>query len=481
MTSTPIIDIHVHPTLKPYGNSFYTNSNKKSISDSSCVWFRDNYSGSDTFFENTLGISRYRQSDFSTLTDSQHRIVCLSFYPVEKEFINIQSPILKNIENYIAQFASLFGKNRVEDIKSETYNYFNDYKKEFAFLLELDNKFPIGGAKKYKVMNKLSDLDSEVSLLVVPTVEGCHFLCEGNDTTNPKNWINLEANVRYIKNNPNPLFFVTFAHHFYNGLCTHAKSLFDMTGNLLNQKIGMRDYNIPNNDGLPPISSMGKQLIDLLLSKENGNRILIDVKHMSKEARTAYYAILASEKYSNEKIPIIYSHGAVGIDEPLDINLNFTDVQKIYQSKGIIGLEMDQRILGYNHNRFSKWFKNIFRKKQKQSYLEAEYFWKQIITIAEFAYTNGFSENPWQCICLGSDYDGIINPLNSYCDSSSLPTLYMNLIEYLNGYWSKASIIPTNHNGKDAQDIIYQIMYKNAYNFIKTHYLETIKIEEAIV
>ena len=472
MTSTPIIDIHVHSTLKPYGNSFYANANPRNINDSSCLWFRDNFNLMDNFYENIIGISRYRQSDFSTLTNSQHKIICVSLYPIERSFFDVQKPLLKNFENYIAQFASLLGKNRIENIKNENFNYYQDFLNEYKFLLELNNQIPTGGNKKYLVSNSKIDLDNEVSLCVIPTVEGCHFFCEGNDTSNLTNWNNLDINVKAVKNLPVPIFFVTFAHHFYNGLCTHAKSLFDASGQLLDQKYGMRDYNFTPNDVLPPISTTGKQLIDLLLSQENGKRILIDIKHMSKEARTEYYNILNSEKYKNENIPIICSHGAIAILEKLEINLELeTDVLQIYKSSGLIGIEMDQRILGYNKNRFSKWFGNIFRKKDKKAYLEAAYFWEQIRLIAEFSFINGFSQNPWQCICLGSDYDGVINPLNSYRDSSTMTILYNNLIIYLDDYWSKNSVIPKNHNGKDSQDVIYRIMYKNAYEFINKNYL----------
>lgn len=475
-TSTPIIDIHLHSTLKPYGNSFYSNSNKKSVTDSACIWFADKYSIIDNLFENTLGISRYRQSDFTTLTMNQHKIVCVSLYPIEKQFINVNSNILKKFENYIAQFASLLGKNRVDNIVSEEYNYFQDFINEYHYLLALNNEVPHGGSKMYSLVKQKQDLNSKSNLFVIPTVEGCHFLCNGNDTTNLKQWENLKINIDEIKKLPYPIFFVTFAHHFYNGLCTHAKSFFDLSGKLLDQTYGMREYKVSVNDSLNPISTIGKNAIDLLLSNQNCKRILIDVKHMSVEARNEYYSILESEKYSSENIPIIWSHGAVTIEkgvivEKYQINLNKNDILKIYKSSGIIGVEMDQRILGYNKNRFSKWFKNIFRKREKKAFYEAEYFWNQIKTIAEFAYTNGFTENPWKCICLGSDYDGVINPLNSYRDSSSITVLYNNLIVYLNEYWDKNPIIKKKID-QDAQDVIYDIMYKNAFDFINNNYLD---------
>lgn len=80
-SSTPIIDIHSHSTLKPYGNSFYKNANIRDIYDSACIWKKDPFTEVDKGFENTIGVSRYRQSDFSTLVVGQVKIVLTSLYP----------------------------------------------------------------------------------------------------------------------------------------------------------------------------------------------------------------------------------------------------------------------------------------------------------------------------------------------------------------------------------------------------------------
>lgn len=470
-SSTPIIDIHVHSTLKPYGNSFYPSNNSRINDNSACIWAKDPFSITDTIFENTLGISKYRQSDFSTIVEGQYKIVCISHYPIEKEFFELRRNPSDVIENFIAQFASLLGKERIIHVKSDNYNYFEDLCKEYEFMKLLNMETPIGGAKMYKLMTDYDDINDIASLHVIITIEGCHAFCNGKDTTNRSNWDAMEDNVKIVKNWDSPPFFVTFAHHFYNGLCTHAKSLFDASGNLLNQEYGMRNGGFTHHDNELPISDLGEKLIDLLLFNENERRILIDVKHMSLEARKKYYSILKS-KYNNEEnpIPIIWSHGAVDFDGN-EINMNLdVDVKTIYQSNGLIGIEIDQRILGFNKNRLGRWFRSRFTNKNKKAFYEAEFFWKQIITIAEYAYKNGFSENPWKCLSLGSDYDGVINPLNSYRDVSKISTLYQNLILHLEKYWDKSNPVIIKPNGTDAQDVIYQIMYKNAHDFIKNNY-----------
>ena len=291
-----MIDLHVHSSIKSFGMSFENNANPNSIDDKSCIWFEDNHLAYKETAETYFGLARYRQSDFTNLTDGQCRIACVSLYPLEKGFVNLPlqlKPGTKNILTYVTGI----GKNRIKQIKSDDYNYFEAYKKEYEFLERLNNQIPQGGNRKYKFLEKTDDIDATADLLIIPTVEGCHFLCDGNDTSDMYNWRFIEKNIEYVKTQPYPLFFVSLAHHFYNDLCTHAKSFYKLVGNVLDQKNGMDDHD--HSSSYKPISNFGEGLIDLLLSTKNGTRrrILIDLKHMSKKARERYYEILKSNKY----------------------------------------------------------------------------------------------------------------------------------------------------------------------------------------
>ena len=86
-TSTPIIDIHSHYTLMTYGNSFNRSNNAEIYGDDVCIWTPDNYSEIDKAFENTIGISRYRQADCETLLKGRVKIVSTSLYPQEIGFV----------------------------------------------------------------------------------------------------------------------------------------------------------------------------------------------------------------------------------------------------------------------------------------------------------------------------------------------------------------------------------------------------------
>lgn len=478
MSKRKMIDLHVHSSIKSFGMSFEKNANPNSIDDKSCIWFEDNHDSYSEGVETYLGLARYRQSDFTNLTDGNCRIACISLYPLEKEFTNLPNP-LKPRRRDLLNYVTGIGKKRIKQIKSDDYNYFEEYKKEYAFLEQLNNQIPQGGNRKYKFLEKTDNIEASSALFIIPTVEGCHFLCDGNDTSDMYNWRFIEENIEFIKTQKYPLFFVSLAHHFYNNLCTHAKSFYKLVGNVLDQKNGMDDFE--HSSPYKPISDFGEGLIDLLLSTKNGTRrrVLIDLKHMSKKARERYYDILKSNKYKNQSIPVIFSHCAFDFTGEEHINLNFNDIYQVYLTRGIIGIELDQRILGYNKREING---------EKSDYANAFFVWKQIKAIAEHAFVsfNGkpeyqdIADNPWQCIAIGSDYDGIINPLDSYKDASYMAVLHDNLILHLENYWNHSPFIPKNHNGMNAADVIHAIMYQNAYNFIVKHYINYTN-EEAIV
>ncbi|MFN2396624.1 MAG: hypothetical protein ABR597_13160, partial [Bacteroidales bacterium] len=88
--------------------------------------------------------------------------------------------------------------------------------------------------------------------------------------------------------------FITLCHHFVNLLAGHAKSFASGTSimpgmdDLLDQRSG-------KNEGF---SKLGRDVMELLLSKSNGRRVLTDVKHMSVNARTEFFKMLDKKYWS---------------------------------------------------------------------------------------------------------------------------------------------------------------------------------------
>lgn len=470
----PIIDIHSHSTLKPYGNSFKTDSNPYNMGDSACIWTQDKDTNYDADIENVFGISRYRQADFKSSVEGGVRIVFTSLYPSEVGFFEIRKKALSanEFERRIAQFASLFSKARIDHVMNSHFNYFIDLNKEYDFLKKL-NGTQING-KTYRIANNIGDIQNGpgTDLWIIPTIEGAHVFCEGRDVNDDKSWTKLTSNITDVKDWDHPPFIITLAHHFYNSLCTHAQSLTGQAGSLLDQTYGMSDGDHPETN-IEPLTQRGVTVIQQLLSRENGRRIHIDIKHMSVKARDAYYRLVENQ-YQNDPVPIICSHGGINTYYKHDINLRLDeDIYRIYKTGGLFGIELDQRILGSDHGLFQKplkWFKWALSKKKKRS-IEFNYFFRTVIDVAEYAHEKQFP-NPWQCICLGSDFDGIINPLNTFRRADSLQSLYDQLIEGLEDYFADEPKIPANYLGMNAETIAKAIMYDNAYNFMVKYYVQ---------
>ena len=382
--------------------------------------------------------------------------------------------MLKSFERAIAVFVSGVGKERINQIRSDGYNYFEDLKSEYRYLLEWNGKN--AGGRTYRLCSMKSDLESDTQNVVkiIVTIEGAHALCSGTDTENPDNWIGVEDRIDEIKAWDFPPLFITLAHHFYNGICTHAKSLFGAPGKLLDQDRGCRDYDFKPNDGLNAISQLGIRVIDKLLETGEGKRrIHLDVKHMSKEARSELYRYLKErypEEYIQKKIPIIFSHGAVSLAKTgfyrHQINLEpELDLSEVYATDGMVGIELDQRILGYRNYHTKTWIDALKGARENQR-IEAKYIWNQIQAIAEYAYSVDQSWDPWRCICIGSDLDGIINPLDRYRNIRRYPILQEHLTHHLDAYWKhSASVIPRNHHGTPGE-VIGRIMKGNLHEFI---------------
>lgn len=472
----PIIDIHVHSTLKPYGQSIKNNQNPFKYISKACIWKPNDNGMLENYLESEGKFARYRQSDFTSLTNGNISIAFVSLYPTEIGFNDTNIPKAANLfSSFISNIISAFSRKRHKFLKGDGINgyyyyYFDDLQLEYEYLKLLNKKEPKGLNKKYHLMrNGIDELpQNETDLNIVITIEGAHVFCDGRHVEQPANWNNLEANILKVKNWEHPPFFITIGHHFYNALCTHALSLTDRMKTLLDQRIGMRESGEEVIDGYPDAFTFtGLEVIKLLLRKnKTEKRILIDIKHMSVNSRNQYYNILDSN-YKDENIPIICSHGGVRKYYEHDISMSDADIIRIYNSGGLMGVELDERILGKFEKPANEFIEN-FQGVLNHNEIDAYYVWRQIEHIAELAFQNGHDNNPWKCLCIGSDYDGIINPLDSYRIAYRMPVLYDNLIAHANRYFAQGNqLIPLT---MPTDQILHLIMYENAREFLRTHY-----------
>lgn len=489
--------------------------------------------------------SAYSQCDMAKVINGNLKLAFLSLYPLEKGWVTgrkdstmviarnlkkflgdnwlneVVSAFLNKIAHFIGDdkkqmpairdvIQAVFMKiplRRVNFVQSTKYDYFRELKEEREYLLKGNGKVAstqvyIPFQKRIFVSKKkllagdqknleatgeyvlakdgqnIKDIIDQGQTAFVLTIEGANVFNSHED------FQAIKSKLQEVKNWEQPIFFITFTHHFYNYLAGHAHSIPDEGNLLLDQSEGI-------NSGF---TEKGIQVLRYLLSindegvydPEMGHRILIDVKHLSATARKEYFHdfVLPSLK-SGKPIPVIASHVAYSGVEKLDdlikrmdkekngdftkknghkfnnwnINLCDEDVVNIYKSSGLIGINFDQRVLG------------LAKKDMKKNETHAGYIWQNIkgmmnavINSADPDITS--KKEVVNLFSLGTDFDGYIDPVNKYSTVIDFEQMAQDLIEVIDNDPDKAKLT----FGLKAEELVQKICFDNAYDFAVKHF-----------
>ena len=473
-----IIDIHCHSTFKPFGHSFRFDPNGINSTNrgrKNSIWHHDPPKGLDLVVEKASGVSKFRQTDFTNLMLGDVSVVILSLYPLEMGFV--KNKLGKNIVvDALVNFVNSISKPFIDHAQARK-GYFADLQLEYEFLKKLDNRvMSIDGRKaKYKLIKSLDEIEENeepgvYTIFVLVSIEGGHvFECgiPGKKAVKAE----VLKNITTVKNWDYAPLFVSPAHHFYSELCGHAESItVDVVDWVTNQEHEM-------NTGF---TDLGREAVKLLLDKEKGNRIYIDIKHMSSKSRKEYYAMLDGE-YQNENIPIVVSHGAVNgwesFDNPksknnqhlkrkvlaADINIFDEELVRIEESNGIFGIQVDERrIASKSELKASNLlFGSIRKRKRKKSKL----VWNQIQYIAELLDKKGLPA--WDIQSIGSDFDGGVNVVNHFWTSKEFPELSNYLEYHATKFMNQRGRSFKEFNQLDPEEIVDKFMGGNAEAFLR--------------
>ena len=479
-TTNYYVDLHCHPALKPYGKSFNrTKSGKNAVRRSSknSIWHYDPPSVFDKVLNYLTGLTKFSQSNFSAMAYGEVGVVCVSLYPMEKWFVRnkMNNEFLLDLA---ANFATGLGKKRIDHIQGFT-DYFKDLEAEYDFYKQLDGKVVRlkEGKFRYRIVNSYNEIEvikaqeqeqGIFTVCVILSIEGLHVLNTGfkEDPDGQE----VLRNLQTIKNWEHPPMFVTLAHHFWNHICGHEESFSGIIKKQADQRFGL---------GLG-FTNLGNQVLDLLLDGTKGKQILVDVKHMSVKARYQYYEVLEqTESYST--LPVIISHGAAnGLKSPQEPvmvyletaqklqqnTINFYDEELILLAKsgGIIGLQLDERRVASEQT--LKTTRHATRRHKIMHY-RSELLWNQIQHILEVLDAEGMFA--WDCMAIGSDFDGIIDPLNAFWTAEELPYLSDFLERHAYNYVQKGRI-HHEFNKIPAGEMIDRVMTLNAMAFLQKHF-----------
>jgi len=469
------VDFHCHSAMKPFGKSFNykrVGKNNPNRARSSSIWKYNPPSLVDKLVNYVIHLTKFSQANFTSLAKGGVHIVCVSLYPIEKGFFRnkIKSEFIKDIAS---NFATGVGKKRVDTIQSLN-NYFKDLEQEYDFYKQLDGevvKLP-EGKFRYKLVSSYSEIkiakestkDNIETICVLLSIEGMHVLHSNIELAPNKS--QLLANLIKLKSWNHPPFFVAIAHHFWNHFCGHAESFTKFVKKKVDQSEGLDTG----------FTSLGIELVHALLSNQNGKRILIDLKHMSVASRKDFYALIDTNPIY-ENLPLVVSHGAAnGLHtftdktqkgsavatklNPVDINFFNEEIIRIAKSNGIFGLQLDERRI-VNKKTLIATKHSV--KRSKIMHYRSELLWNQIQHVLEILDNEQLFA--WDCIALGTDFDGIIDPLNSFWTAEELPFLADFLERHAFNYMKDNNLkLAANKIAADA--IIDRIMSSNGMQFI---------------
>ncbi|NME71806.1 membrane dipeptidase [Flammeovirga aprica] len=475
------VDLHCHPSLKPLGKSFNSNSTKGKNSNNhknnNSLYHKKKPHVVSKLFNIVTTMTKFTQTDLQTLADGNVHVIGASLYTMEKGFV-INKLKTGIVCDALSNLAMGIGKKRIDNVQ-EHQDYFSDLELEYNFYKQLDNQLvDVKGKKvKYKLAKSYQELaglkeeqNDFTTIYIVLSIEGMHALNTGLNGENSQcDEEEVLRNLDTIKNWEHPIFFVTLAHHFWNELCGQAPSLSGIVGWATDQEHGLDSS----------ITPLGYKVIDKLLDDSTNRRMLIDMKHMNNKSRKAYYQYL-SKYYALENIPLIVSHGALnGLkshENPVneisigkqflaeEINFYDDEIIRIVESGGIFCFQLDERRLIDDPKNIKKgWTKH--QMKFNQSLL----LWKQIQHFVEVLNARGHSDI-WDNMAIGSDFDGVVNPLNGFWTGQDYASLLEYLTAHASSYLKSAQCPLMDQNKIDASEAIDKIFRWNALRFMEVNF-----------
>lgn len=421
-----------------------------------------------------------------------------------KAAANELTRILKNrgpLRVFLQRAFLRYGLERIRFMMGDEYDYWQEFLREYEFWCARDGvtesatiEFRRDGTTmqeqvtgRYHLVRDLEhydeilETDHDVAMLM--TIEGGHVFTMGPDQQRVVDDVIFER-LEQLKSLDHPVLFITLAHHFDNGICGHAHSLPDAAELVMSQDARLHE-------GFEPAGDLGLRVarklyaLDDELNDTGEPRILIDFKHLSARARKQLYESVvqpynASRSDSDrEPLPVIMSHAAYsGIEDfetfianaeheddhyhappyyAWNINVCDEDMRMIHETRGLVGLVFDQRVCGVGprHRIHDSMWPKIVR---------AQLFGLVDVIMNDERLSDDARRDVWSTICLGTDYDGMIDPFSRY------PTV-LDLDRFADDL--RAELHAARHtrmiDSIGVDELVEMICWKNAHNFARKH------------
>lgn len=503
------IDIHCHPQLKPYSRAHAYMPLVQSVNPGhvSSLWFTSNPTYLEKSANNMLGLTLFPQANLSGAAKANVQVMVVAIGCIEKGFVQFRG-VLSLFEQLLVNLTTGFGKTRVNALKS-MQDYWSDFQQEMAFIKSGEGRAVKVGerwmtyelARDFKDLERIIERNKKIpaqntaadpfTIAFIPSLEGLHILNTGLGQV--LNEEDVLAKLKMLKKSPERPWFVSLCHHFFNQLCGHSRSFKAPMINALDQSEGMDSG----------FTDLGKKVVAELLSGADGGPVFIDLKHMSIAARAYYIALLQQARYKG-KVPVIISHGVCNgakdytangpthqlpgntfYDIPLydvpagydrtgkliDTNqINFYDeeILAMIRTEGIMGIQLDERRIA-NEMTFKK-LKKTANTEYNEKFQYSLLVWNQVLHVAKLADGRGLPA--WHHVAIGSDFDGIVDPLNRFWTLEEYGELEAFLLINARNFVGANVAHPMRHaiNQLTAEEIISRLFAENAWSFFQKWY-----------
>ena len=467
-------DLHVHVSLKQIVNRLGN------------IWYTKKYSNlSDKPDRSEAG--EYTQADVTSLILGKVDIAVAALFPLE----DITDKYVVN--RIISQIIFGFDVFKVKKLRKRFPTKYSLLNHERKFIETGPWK---SGRLEYEIVKDVLGLSSSNTKIVL-SLEGAHGLFGNADPADQIAFENeIIKNLEEVKNCTYPVFMMTLCHFQYNHLAGQSWAI-PLPG--VSKPALKKVLPLLRAEGKEGINDLGKKVVEKALDTDSGHRILIDTKHASVQTRMWYYDYLEE---LDENIPVISSHSGVsGIAtfreqlenvqnekaneanrkingnpvyskfNPWAINLCDDDIRKVNKLGGMIGISLDERILGASNKSFRKLIKCTLRnaglpdnKKNWHSALFLENIFHCVKTAGE--------ESMWHMICVSSDNDGIIDPINSCHTARHFPAFEKRLKNIAYPYYLqsdyKGELFISSKNELDNK--LRHVFYDNLKKFIVDYF-----------
>ena len=457
-------DIHLH-----VGSKFILDIDKKNRRKS--LWSSKPYK--NKHHNNRSKPTNYDQSTLQNLTRGKYSLALSALYPLEKVLGD------SKLSRTVAALTTGLSPKHLRNIMSHFNCYFDLTTHEYTLKKNLPKK---KNKLEFILVQNKADLSSGKTKILL-TIEGGHSLQGKNCPSTPQGKKQLLKNLTTIKDWEHPVFFLTLAHFQYNHLCGQSWAV-----PIPGIARGLTTFDrLEVNDKTKSIQNLGKEVIKqcLVPSGKYNRKILIDVKHMHIVSRYEYYKLL-EQPDGSYKSPIIASHiapsGLTNKDSaekvnpknnihrkydrfnPWPINLCDEELKIIANSNGIVGLSLDQRILGAGNKSFSKALKKQAKEKSTRSKQRLFYNLLFLENLFHLAKTMG----SWNHICIGTDFDGMIDPIDTCPTAEHMHSFTDMLLKHIESN-------PADHNQflfgePNFTAILTKVFETNLNNFVQRNF-----------